>query len=205
MEMTTEEASQLVGQLQIAHRLSVGFYQRLLPLLTRIAEALEFEFWYWEPCHNDKPCQSTTPPKSKWAWDFVPLYASRHVYRKVTEAQAREGDLAVVFNIYLDDSYKPDNRKKHGIKGQPDPITMPTGAATVEICLYHCDGENGETFQTLWYASECPSEGKEGWEPVGPKMSARLLTCPLERFIAESDTVIDDLRNAFSTAGSGSH
>ncbi len=198
MEMTLTQTTELVSQLQTAHRLSVGFYQRLLPQLSHIASELEMGFWYWEPCHTSLPGRSTTAPGSKWAWDLIPMFASRHVYRRVVGELAQAGDVALVFNVYLDDNFKPEKRKALGQKGQPDPLTLPFGKATVEMYLYRCDGENGDSFQKLWQDSEWPSVDGAGWEQVGPQMAARLITRDLALFINDSDSVIIDVRNALA-------
>ncbi len=42
---TPENFDALVAQAQIAHRLVVGFYQRLLPTIQQVADALELTFW----------------------------------------------------------------------------------------------------------------------------------------------------------------
>jgi hypothetical protein len=194
MEMTLSEATQLVGQVQIAHRLSVGFYQRLLPLLTHIASELECMFWYWEPCHNDRPCQASTSPANKWAWDFMPLFAARYAYLNAEGDSAQSGDIAVFFTVHIDANYKPESRKRLGSKGQPDPVSLPIGEAEVEIILYRCDGENGDSFQRKFDLSPWPKRENEGWEDVGQQMSACLLTRKLTDFIAEPETIIADLR-----------
>ncbi|WP_079436974.1 hypothetical protein [Zoogloea sp. LCSB751] len=196
MEMMLPEATELVGQLQTAHRLSVGFYQRLLPLLTRIASELEMGFWYWEPCHTNLPSRSTTAPGNKWAWDLAPMFASRHVYRRVVGELAQAGDVALIFNVYLDDNFKPEKRKALGQKGQPDPLTLPIGKATVEMYLYRCDGENGDSFEKRWGTLEYPSGDNPGWEQAGPQTSARLLTRDLASFITDPDSIVTDIRNA---------
>jgi len=203
MEMTLPEATELVGQLQTAHRMSVGFYQRLLPLLSHIASKQEMGFWYWEPCHTNLPSRSTTAPGDKWAWDLVPMFASRHVYRKVVGELAQTGDVALVFNVYLDDNFKPEKRKALGEKGQPDPLTLQVGKATVEMYLYRCDGENGDSFQKRWQNSEWPSGDSTGWELVGPQMSAHLLTRDLAKFITDPQSVIADLRNILTEGTTG--
>lgn len=198
MEMMLPEATELVGQLQTAHRLSVGFYQRLLPLLTRIASELEMGFWYWEPCHTNLPSRSTMAPGNKWAWDLAPMFASRHVYRRVVGELAQAGDVALIFNVYLDDNFKPEKRKALGIKNQPDPLTLPVGRALVEMYLYRCDGENGDSFQKRWQNLERPSNNGAGWELVGTQMSAQLLTRDLAQFIANPNSVVADVRNALA-------
>lgn len=202
MEMNEAQAQELVTQVQTAHRLAVGFYQRLLPLLTRIARELDMQFWYWEPAHTNRPCASTTSPNTKWKWDLVPLFASRHVFWRIAGEQAQQGDVAIVFNLYLDEDFKPSRRKSLGIKGQPDPLTL-HGPATAIVHLYRCTTDNGQPFHKLWNEVDFPNEGVEGWHEVGPTMTACRLPYTLAQFIAEPDNVIANIREALAAMHPG--
>lgn len=62
-EKAPKQITDLVTQLQQAHRLATGFYQRILPLFDEIAEeALYTEFWYWNPTETSRPCGQFSPP-----------------------------------------------------------------------------------------------------------------------------------------------
>lgn len=195
MEMNVAQAQELVEQVQTAHRLAVGFYQRLLPLLTRIADELDMQFWYWEPAHTSRPSPSTTSPNSGWKWDLVPLFASRHVFWQIAGEQAQQGDVALVFNIYFDEDFKPSRRKALCIKGEPDPLTLKGPAAAI-VHLFRCTTDNEEPFRKLWNEVERSSVGGEGWHEVGPAMNAYRLPYTLAQFIAEPENVIADIREA---------
>lgn len=202
MEMNVAQAQELVAQVQTAHRLAVGFYQRLLPLLTRIAGELDMQFWYWKPTHTSRPSSSTTSPNDKWKWDLVPLFASRHVFWRIAGEQAQLGDVAIVFNVYLDEHFKPEKREALGIKGQPDPLTL-QGSAITEICLYRCTADGEEPFHKRWDEVEWPGDAVEGWHEVGPAMNACRLAYSLAKFIAEPEDVIKDIREAFAETTAG--
>lgn len=202
MEMNVAQAEVLVTQVQTAHRLAVGFYQRLLPLLTRIAGEFDTQFWYWEPTNTSRPSPSTTSPNNKWKWDLVPLFASRHVFRRIAGEQAQQGDVAIVFNVYLDEDFKPERRKSLGIKGQPDPLSL-NGSATVEIYLYRCTVDSEAPFHKMWDAVEWPDDKIKGWHTVGQKMSACRLGYPLAQFIAAPEGVIADVQKAFAEMAAG--
>ncbi|MCC4115352.1 hypothetical protein LLG90_08335 [Aromatoleum toluclasticum] len=203
MEITVAQAQELVTQVQTAHRLAVGFYQRLLPLLTRIASELDVQFWYWEPAHTSRPSPSTTSPNSGWKWDLVPLFASRHVFWRIAGEQAQPGDTAIVFNLYLDEDFKPSRRKKLGIAGEPDPLKL-QGSAAMIIHAYRCTADNGETFRKMWNDAEWPTEGVEGWHKVSPTMDAWRCHYPLAQFIAEPENVVAEIREALAEASTES-
>lgn len=204
MTIKLSEAEMLVTQTQIAHRLAVGFYQRLLPLLERIAGELDLQFWYWEPAHTSRPSQSTTSPNSKWKWDFVPLFASRHVFWRIAGEKAQPGDVVLVFNVYIDENFKPEKRKALGIKGQPDPLLLPTGPALVEIFLYRSTGESDMAFSKEWQDLPWPDDAQEEWESVASTIEARKLAFPLPQFITDTDSIIASIRKVLEDVSSGS-
>lgn len=200
MEMTLTEANQLIDQLQTAHRLSVGFYQRLLPLINRVASELELEFWSWGPLYTDRPSQSGKPPSDKWAWDLIPMFASQHIFRNEQSEHASAGDCAAVFRIFIDDNFKPTNRKALGIRGEPDPITMPVGSATLELDLLCCEGKSLKSFDSLWEDAEWPSDDNMQWESVGENMYGRRLTFSLAQLIAEPEKTVASVREELAKA-----
>jgi len=190
MELTLPEATTLVSQLQTAHRLSVGFYQRLLPLLNDITTALDLDFWSWQPIHTNRPSQGGKSPAEKWAWDLLPMFASRHDFRNQQGEHASTGDMAAVFKIYLDDNFKPEKRKALGIRGEPDPLTMPIGKALLELDLFWCKEETSTSFSSLWEDADWPSDENTHWEDVGEHICARRLTFELSELIANPNSII---------------
>lgn len=200
MEITLSQAAELVGQLQSAHRLAVGFYQRMLPQLSKIADDLGLIFWSWRPIYNDRPSQASKFPGEKWAWDLVPMYAVRFDFCTELGEHANVGDVAAVFKILLDDNYRRSQRKELGIKGEPDPVTMPVGNAIVVIDLFSCTANSQRSFEALWEDAAWPSNDNDGWEYVGEQISARKLTFSLAQFAAEPETIVASVRAALNAA-----
>lgn len=203
MESTTENFAQLVSQVTIAHRLCVGFYQRLLPTIKHVASELDCAFWSWQPLETDRPPKATTQPAEKWAWDFLPLFASEHIYGRSDGDVARVGDVAVIFSVYLDENFKKENRSKLGIAGQPDPIVLPMGEAVIEMSLYRCDQDNGESFNSQWTGLDWPEKSIEGWQKTSDLMSTMYLRRALVEFIANPDKVVEELRSWLAEAPAG--
>jgi len=199
-QSTNENFAQLVSQVTIAHRLCVGFYQRLLPTIKHVANELDCSFWSWDPAETDRPAKARTQPAEKWAWDFLPLFASQHTYIRSDGEAAKVGDLAIIFSVYLDESFKKENRCNLGIAGQPDPILLPMGEAAVEMSLYRCDQENGESFDSQWTELDWPNKSIEGWQKISDLMSAMYLRRTLVEFIANPDMVVDELRSRLADA-----
>ena len=196
--MKVSEAEELVSQLQVAHRISVGFYQWLLPQLDRIADKNELDFWSWEQLTNKRLAASGTSPSKRWAWDLLPMFASEHVFGKGYGEYAVAGDLVIVFRVYLDDNFKPPNRKRLGFRSEPDSISLPVGKAVVEVLLFCCKGSSQHSFETLWEQAAYPSEDNSQWENVGEMMKARKLVFSLAQFISEPDTLLETISGELS-------
>lgn len=196
MNSTPEEITHLVQQVQIAHRLCVGFYQRLLPTIEEVATALGCSFCLWSPQETSRPAGQYTAPQSKWAWDFVPMFATQYVYERVASDAAQQGDMNLTFIVYLDNNFKKDQRKKLGVKGQPDPITLPQGEAVVEVYMYRCTEDSKASFDSLWDAAKWPDAEKTDWQIVGEKIEAITLRWPLAAFIAHKEQVVSKLKSA---------
>ncbi len=206
MELTREMADDLLARTQDAHLLAVGFYQRLLGNLKRISQELDLEFWHWQPRHNSGPGRGSTPPDTKWAWDFVPLFASRHVYGRAFGDTARSGDATVQFNIYLNEGYKSAARTSQR-RGGPDPLSLGQGACVVEIMIYRCTGESPQSFQRLWNKSKEPNE-QDVWQNVGELVNAKFLKFALADLMLGEKDIVAKVKNALAenteTAGAES-
>jgi len=191
--MNREDAKTLVTQLQQAHRLSVAFYRRILPTFDTIANHFECEFWNWDPLHTSKPGRSTTQPSSSWAWDYVPLYASSHIYgRCEAEKQTSTNDLAIKFLLYIEDSFEPSKR---GTKGQPDPLSLPEGNAVVKVWLYRPKADYKKPFDDLWDEKDHadPQTGK--WSSVSEHFAGLALNdWALEDVICDIQPLVDELK-----------
>ena len=194
MNPSKEQAVELVENVRIAHRLSVGFYQRMMPKLDAAAEALDSEFWYWEPVFTARPAASGTRPTRKWLWDMVPLFASRHVYRKVAGGPLQKGDMAVSFCLYLDDGFKPEKRKAAGVKGDPDPVLLPAGAAVLELELYRASADATDSFDAVWDKADAPDTKQTAWHQVHESLQGYWLSMPLPDVMHNPDDLVSVIR-----------
>lgn len=163
MSETLDQAEKLVGQLAQAHRLCVGFYQRILPQFDQVAiAAADAHFWYWKPSENGMPCRGSSRPSDSWAWDFVPLFASTYAYRSHDGDAVKLGSKVVVFRLYIDDAFKKDSQQRRALKGEPDPLSLATGTPLVDVCLYRCVMESDKSFGVIW--NELPwAEPSDDW------------------------------------------
>lgn len=187
MELTTEQAHKLVADVQVAHRLLVGFYERFLPSLDRGAEKLGLDFWYWDPMHTARPCRGNTRPTKNWLWDMVPLFAATHVYRKVSGKRLKVGDMVVSFNVYTDHNFKPERRKEMGVKGKPDPILLTQGEAVIEVDLYRVIKKSTQDFEDAWNDAEHPTFGRTDWHLVHEAMEATMFLVAISEFVSNPD------------------
>ncbi len=200
MSIDFERARKLVADVQIAHRLVVAFYQRLLPSLDDIARQLEFDFWYWEPLHTSRPCTSGRQPTKSWLWDMLPLYASTYVYRKVAGGNLQATDKAIQFLLHVDEGFMPETRKAAKIRGEPDPLTLPAGRATLRIDLFKGSvGECNESFDAVWEDTDQPDLVSGSWQAVHACLEGRSIVVDLSEFMSNPEPTISSLREFSSS------
>lgn len=198
--MNKEDAEMIVAQLQQAHRISVGFYRRILPSLDAVANHLGFDFWFWGPIHTDLPCRRTTQPSEKWAWDFVPLFASEHVYRRVSnKKKTGPNDIGIQFWLYVEDSFMSKNG---GAMGQPDPIVMPAGKAVLQAFIYRPKGEYRKPFGDLWdVGEEVDLEiGGKNWQGVNEYFEGVAFQWPLAELISNNQPIVETIKKYVGVA-----
>ena len=173
-----------------AHRLAAGFYQRILPLFDQIAsQALDAEFWYWEPSENSRPCRSGTRPSSSWAWDYLPLFASNHAYRDRNGDTALKGDKTLIFRLYIDDDFRQNSTLRASTKGQPDPLQL-SGNAVVEVNLYRCLQDSDNHFWDLLKQVSWPAHQPD-WQQSDKCHQLEICSkhLPLAQLLADPDSV----------------
>lgn len=192
MSIDTHSAGKLLNDVQAAHRIVVGFYERLFPRLDHIAEAMEFEFSYWRPLYTSRPAMSTTRPSKNWLWDMVPLYASRHVYRRVLGGGLNANDKAIVFDVHTDDGFALARKR-----GKPDPLSFEPGEANLQIDLYRATGESEEPFDAVWNKAAEAHRGRDGWHKVDDLIEGCSLKIPLEQFISDQELTGKTIRKLF--------
>ncbi len=191
-----DDVDKLVSDVQVAHRLVVGFYQRLLPALDELAGSVQCDFWYWEPMWTARPPAAATRPTKKWLWDMVPLFASTHGYKRAGGGAMQLGDLALIFDIEIDESFSPDGRKTAGMRGNPDAILLPIGHATFNLSAYRAVGGSEHTFETVWNDAREPEE--TGWQRVHgtEPMEGQRWSMGLAEFVRDSSVLAKQVQAA---------
>lgn len=169
---------ELVEQIQIAHRVSVAFYRRILPTLDAIADKFECSFQEWKPIHTPFSCKSGTRPSSVREWNFVPLFASSHVYWHSEGELAQPTDLCIRFKLYVDENMDPVKRCSSKLPGA---IDLPSGSAVLKVELYRPLTTSYKPFESLWQ---------------NPKGNFKIDTFEvlLEEVISNYQTVIEKIR-----------
>lgn len=196
MSTSPENFTHLVEQVQIAHRLCVGFYQRLLPEVEKVAREVEagFVFRSWGPIETNRPAGRSTSPVNKWAWDLVPMFATKFDYSPESGDTARSGDLMLSFVIYIDESFSKKRRVELNVRGQPDPLKLKRGEATVQVRLFRCTADSNQTLDSL-IGEETPAQSEAtGWLRVSDKLEAVHLDYKLADFIADTGKVVSELK-----------
>lgn len=192
MEMNLTQASEVVAQVQLAHRISVGFFRRFLPMLDAIGTELDLEYWYWEPTVTSMPRKGARPPSTVWAWDYFPLYASTHGYRRIAGGGAVAGDVSVLFDVSLNENFDKEKLRALGIKGQPDAVDLPQGAATFVATAYLAEVSDERSYEHFWNESDSPEiDGSFG--NLGENISGISFTWPLAEVISNREIVHDAL------------
>ena len=187
MDVTLQQAEKLVTDIQVAHRLVVAFYERLLAGFNAVAAELQFDFWYWEPLETNKPCRTTTPPSKNWLWDMVPLYASSHVYRRASGQRPQAGDVVLSLWAYSDDAFGKENRRAAGVKGKPDPLKLPIGEGIIEVQLYRWSKDGDGDWNSAWDGLDDADPSRDGWQEVGGGVLASAFQFKLAEFIHEPE------------------
>lgn len=196
MAMSREDAENIVGQLQQAHRVSVAFYQRILPTFDKIANDLGCSFLGWEPIYTSMPRKGkNNQPSQSWAWDYIPLFASSHSYRSVkSEKRSVPEDFGVVFYLLVDDGFSEEVVDK----GEPNPIDLPIGKGVVQVGIYRPRSQINKPFEELWNEEAEADEGIGQWAKMSENWNGYLYTLPLADVILNPDLLTQTLRDVVS-------
>ena len=129
--MDITQAQSLVTQVRHAHRLIEGFYERILPLLEKLAgEAADANFRYWGSSEGDGVGRATSKPSARAPWSFLPLFRSYYCYQRGRGSEnAQKGDIALYFRLNIDDAF---------IEATPEATDYDphTGSSSLEVHLY---------------------------------------------------------------------
>lgn len=183
MDMTLQQAEKLVKDVQVAHRLVVAYYERLIAGFNAIAAELQFDFWSWDPIERKRPCRTNVSPAKNWLWDMVPMYASSHVYRRASGQRPEEGDLALWLQVYADDAFEEGKRRAASVLGKPDPLRLPIGEGIVEVGLYRWIAADDKDWDPAWNALDNADPAQCGWQQLGSNVLAKAFQFRLADFI----------------------
>lgn len=183
MDMTLQQAAKLVTDVQVAHRLVVAYYERLLAGFNTVAAELQFDFWSWDPIETKRPCRRTVPPAKNWLWDMVPMYASSHLYRRVSGQRPQVGDLVLWLRAYSDDAFKEEKRRAAGVKGKPDPLKLAMGEGVIEVHLYRWVNDGEGDWDLTWDDLDDADPSIAGWQELGSDVLANAFHFKLADFI----------------------
>lgn len=198
---TPQNLDALVAQSQIAHRLVVGFYQRLLPTIKQVATELEFTFWEWEPWVTDRPCKKSKDPTVHWAWDMVPMFASNLRYWRTNGTTTEVGDAVLSMYVSFDSSFSDREWEDE----EPDATQLPIGAATVQIYLSRCNKRSDTPLKKLWEESgemEDEESNPGHWQSISEHLNTVYLKKSLDDFIASPEDTIAKIRDLLDGAAS---
>ena len=195
MEITTEQASELANQVRQAHRLCVGFYQRLLPSLDNFGSAFQCKFKSWDPLHFNRPCIPSTNPSQKYAWDFVPMVGAKFVYANGEGESTEIGELILEIDVLLDGALDRDYRKNNNIKGQPDSTSIPDAGSYLRVYLYRAPQDLRKAMHELWKSCDLPEIGLNHFTSVGSGLEAIGIKFDLSDFLVSEDELILNLKS----------
>ena len=189
MDVTLDQCKKLVTDVQVAHRLLVAYYERLTSRIDMVARDLELKFFRWEPTETARPCRAKTPPARNWLWDMVPLYAAFFAYGKMSGNTIRRGDFAACFMVYADDAFDGDNRKRAGVRGKPDPLTLPSGEGLFVVDVYFAKRNAKKSWDDLWDDLEEPDPADGNWNDIGNDIDGMAFNVGLAEFMFDPEAV----------------
>ena len=187
MGLTQEDAVSLVTQVQQAHRLAVGFYQRILPALDNLAAHFDTRFWFWEPKDLSRPCPVKSRPSDSWSWDFTPLVCSRFSYIRSSGSEMQVSDFIIELQLLIDPAV---TREYRGKRGQPDPTALEDVPPKLRTFLYWPAENSNEDLQEAYDNSPYPSEAEGQVENVGSNLLSTWFEIPLAVFVHDPQNVV---------------
>ena len=184
-----------MDQLQAAHRISVGFYRRILPILDSIANEADCQFCDWGPLLTSIPnIRSRDAPSLSWAWDYVPLFSSSHNYVKINGEAALPSDVGLCLCLHIDTGFD-DSVKEQGDKVEPDAVDLPIGKAVLRGYIYRPMASCEISFSKLWSEASYPGIGNRDWQGVGENIVAIGFEWPLAEVIRDIKPIVEQLKS----------
>ena len=113
-------------EIRTAHRLLAAYYQRLLPTIEDLANAINVNFYCWQPSEFYPLARRTSNPFTEWGWSLLPAICTRYVFHNaVDNRRVRIGELMVEF-VVISDSGIVSEDTQNGHKEQPDALNLST-------------------------------------------------------------------------------
>lgn len=121
-------------QIRTAHRLLAAYYQRLLPTIDQITNALDLNFYGWMPTENNTPCRFSSNILERWQWDLLPANCTRYVFFTAeNKNDIRVGKYFIEFHVISDSGILKENRKSPN--NQPDALDLEISAEKAKSVL----------------------------------------------------------------------
>jgi len=190
MQSTTEkniskkDASKLIAQQQIAHKLLAGFYENILACFTRLAdECGGYTFFRWGPFLTERTCQRLVNPFIRSIWEFLPLYASDFVYKLSDEPEeAQPGNCVLTFRLHCDEGFKSHN---------DPPVKLESQSGSIKVYIDRCVKPDTMSVSKRYDTYYWPDQFNDGmWHDTESLyMKTYYKRYLLEDFIREQDSI----------------
>lgn len=183
MDVSHEQATVLVNQVQRSHRLLAGFYQRILPSLDDISASFGANFWYWSPIAFDRPCMGSTKPSRKWGWDYLPMVASQFLYVRSDTTDP----VFIELRLHTDPAILPGQRSP---KGEPAPANLPDAEPALRIYLYWLVPGSSVDIKSEWEEVEHPGGEADSVTRLSENLWGTWMDIPLaDHIVAPQETI----------------
>lgn len=194
-KISLDDSRELVKQIQASHRMLVGFYQRILPLLDEVADEIGLSFSAWEPLDTELPRKNNQPSES-WSWDYVPLFCSEHGYERVHDAnETHPSDVYLALFLMMDENFQFSQRKALGLfrNQEPDAVTLAEGRALLRAVIFRPTRASKEKFFELFKNTNMYVDFSIGKRRLSDDLWCEGHEWLLEDFLCNTDMVVAKL------------
>jgi hypothetical protein len=185
-------------EIRTAHRLLAAYYQRLLPTIEDIANAVDVNFYRWKSSEFSHPVGPASNPFMDWGWNFLPANCTRYIFHNaVNNNQVRVGELMIEFHVISDSGILLKDIP-NGTRNEPDalnlPVTVNNAKSVLKVHLY----APFKAQEKNWYQSifdPCPDP------ELSSKPSAQRIEDDIDCYISGFEIPLSDLmaNNAVET------
>lgn len=100
--------------------------------------------------------------------------------------------MALSFRLWTDRHFSGIDRARLGVKGEPDPVSLPRGPAEIHVRLIRGTASETEDFAERVRLTDWPLPGD--WSAIGNGLQVRIAIVPLAAVIAEQDGLTAAIR-----------